>query len=180
MKKVSQTLRLLCIAFLLLLASCDKESIKKLEDPTLAKQNILTGSWKQTDIVLAYSIPFAGQQLPVGFSLHNVVGYLPVTGPQITATKNNVFTFNTNGSFSITGSTDFILPKAGNSGTWNLQAYGSALHLVSTDNKDTPIWIERMDAANLKLGSLGFTVNILEASPPKGADVPVYLILQKQ
>ncbi|MBX3256387.1 MAG: hypothetical protein KF862_19785 [Chitinophagaceae bacterium] len=179
MKKASQALVLLFIASLLF-ASCDKEDIKTLEDPTIVKQSMLTGSWKQTDIVLAYSIPFAGQQLPVGFSLHNVVGYLPVTGPLITATKDNVFTFDAKGTFSITGSTDFILPKAGNSGTWNLQAYGTALHLVSTDNKDTPVWIEKMDAGSLKLGSLGFTINIYEASPPKGADVPVYLIFEKQ
>ncbi|MFT3947684.1 MAG: hypothetical protein QM763_12005 [Agriterribacter sp.] len=181
MKRKFQTFNLLLFFIpLLTFTSCDKETVKKLEDPTLRKQEWITGSWKQTDIVLAYSIPFAGQQLPVGFSLHNVVDYLPLTGPKITATKDNVFTFDAKGTFSITGSTDFILPNTGNSGTWNLQAYGAALHLISADNVDIPIWIESLDSINLKLGSLGFTVNIYEANPPKGANVPVYLIFEKQ
>ncbi|MCO5241034.1 MAG: hypothetical protein M9904_13370 [Chitinophagaceae bacterium] len=177
MKKKTRTFTLLLlIAPVLLFMSCEKDTATKLVDPAIAKKEILTGSWKQTDIVLAYSIPFAGQQLPVGFSLHNIVGYLPVTGPKITATKDNVFVFNANGTFSITGSTDFILPKTGNSGTWNLQAYGSALHFVSADQKDVPVWVESMSATDLKLGSLGFTVAVAEA----GANVPVFLLFKKQ
>lgn len=175
MEKKTKIFTLLLIAPLLLFMSCEKEP-KKLEDPTIVKMEMLTGSWKQTDIVLAYSIPFAGQQLPVGYSLHNIVGYLPVTGPKITATSNNVFDFNANGTFTITGSTDFILPNTGNSGTWNMQAYGAALHLISSSQKDVPIWVENISATDLKLGSLGFTVAVAEA----GANVPVFLLFKKQ
>ncbi|MBW7890521.1 MAG: hypothetical protein H3C48_05765 [Chitinophagaceae bacterium] len=180
MKKKLNDLIILILIAPLLLVSCDKDSVTKLVDPTIAKQEMLTGTWKQTDIVLGYSIPFAGQQLPVGFSLHNLVGYLPLTGPKITDTKDNVFVFNSDGTFNITGSTDFILPNTGNSGKWNLQAYGSALHLISSDQKDIPIWIDNMTSTDLKLGSLGFTVNVYEADPPKGANIPVFLIFEKQ
>lgn len=166
--------------FLVLLSSCDKETVKELIDPAIAKHEMISGSWKQTDIVLAFSIPFAGQQLPVGFSLHDLVGYLPVTGPKITDTQDNVFNFDSKGSFNITGNTEFILPQTGNSGTWNLQAHGAALHLISADGKDVPVWIEYLDATTLKLGSLGFTVNVYEAKPPKGENIPVFLIFEKQ
>ena len=170
---------LLLIAPALLITSCKKEEAKK-EDLATIKKGWVTGTWKQTDIVLAYPIPFAGQRLPVGFSLHNIVGYLPVTGPQITATKDNLFTFDPKGTFSITGSTDFIMPNAGNTGTWNLQVYGSALHLISSDGKDTPLWIEDISTTTMKLGSLSNTVNVFEADPPDGADIPVYFIFEKQ
>lgn len=170
---------LLLIAPVFLIVSCKKEEPKK-EDLAAIKEGWVTGTWKQTDITLAYSIPFGGQDLPVGFSLHNIAGYLPVSGPKITATKDNVFTFDPKGTFSITGSTGFMMPNVGNTGTWNLQVYGSALHLISSDGKDTPLWIEDINATNMKLGSLSNTVNIFEADPPDGADIPVYFIFEKQ
>lgn len=156
-------------------SACKKEDTRK-EDLATVKKGWLTGTWKQKDLVLAYPIPFAGQELPVGFSLYNIADYLPVTGPMITCTADNVFTFDKTGSFTITGCTDLILPNAGSSGTWNLQVYGSALHLVSTDNKDTPLWIDKITSSYLKMGSLSFTIHVAEAD----ADIPVYLILEKQ
>ena len=168
---------LLLIAPVLLITSCRKEEPKK-EDLAAIKEGWLTGTWKQTDITLAYPIPnpFGGDDLPVGTSLHILASFLPLTGPQITATQGNIFTFDSKGTFSITGSTDFMMPNAGNTGTWNLQVYGSALHLISTDGKDTPLWIEDINATNMKLGSLSNTIYVAEVD----ADIPVYFIFEKQ
>jgi hypothetical protein len=156
-------------------SACKKDDAKH-EDLATVKKGWLTGTWKQKDVVLAYPIPFAGQELPVGFSLYNIADYLPISGPLITCTADNTFTFDQSGSFTITGCTDLILPNTGSSGTWNLQVYGSALHLVSTDNKDTPLWIDKISSTYLKMGSLSFTIHIAEAD----ADIPVYLILEKE
>jgi hypothetical protein len=69
-----------------------------------------------------------------------------------------------------------MLPNAGNAGTWNLQVYGSALHLVAADGKDTPLWIDKINATDLKVGSLSNTVYVAEVD----ADIPVYFLFEKQ
>lgn len=176
MKRQNKTVLLWLLLYAAIgFSACKKEGTKK-EDLATVKKGWLTGTWKQKDLVLAYPIPFAGQELPVGFSLYNIADYLPVTGPMITCTAANTFTFDKAGTFTITGCTDLILPNAGSSGTWNLQVYGSALHLVSTDNKDTPLWIDQISSTYLKMGSLSFTIHVAEAD----ADIPVYLILEKE
>lgn len=166
----------LIAAFLLFVSSCKKNDAKT-EDLATIKQGWLKGSWKQTDITLAYEIPSPlGGTLPVGTSLHVLAPYLPVTGPLLEATANNVFTFDDNGNFNVNGSTEFMLPNTGNSGTWNLKVYGSALHLVSSGGKDTPLWIDKISPTNLKIGSLSNTVYVAEVD----ADIPVYFLFEKQ
>ncbi|MCC6287323.1 MAG: hypothetical protein IT249_05510 [Chitinophagaceae bacterium] len=177
MKRTTHHFFLLFMAAAFFFTSCKKEEVK--EDLATIKKNFLTGTWKQKDLALGYPIKFAGQKLPVGFSLYNITSYLPVSGPLIDCTKTNTYTFDAGGGYTITGCTDLILPHAGNSGKWNMQAYGSALHLVAGEN-DTPLWIESIDANNLKIGSLSYTINIYEADPPDGADIPVFLLLEKQ
>lgn len=177
MKRNSKALLLLLLCTpLLFFTSCKKEDVKK-EDLATIKKNWLIGTWKQTDITLAYPIPnpFGGDDLPVGTSLHLLSGYLPITGPMIEATKDNVFTFDQKGSYSITGSIDWMLPHSAATGTWNLQVYGSALHLLSGDS-DVPLWIDKIDATNLKLGSLSNTIYVAEVD----ADIPVYFLFEKQ
>ncbi|MGC4035985.1 MAG: hypothetical protein QM764_08480 [Chitinophagaceae bacterium] len=166
----------LLIISILFIASCKKDD-NKTEDLATIKKNWITGTWKQTDITLAYEIPSPlGGTLPVGTSLHVLSDYLPLTGPMVEATSDNVFTFDNTGKYSVTGSTEFMLPNAGNSGTWNMQVSGSALHLVSPDGKDTPLWIDKITETTLKIGSLSNTVYVAEVD----ADIPVYFLFEKQ
>lgn len=158
-----------------MVSSCSKDEEPK-EDLATTKKNWLTGTWKQKDVQLAYPIPFNGQELPVGFSLLSIAGYLPLTGPMLTCTANNTFTFDETGSFNINGCTELILPHTGNAGTWNLQVYGSALHLISADNKDQPLWIDKINSTDMKIGSLSYTIYVAEAD----ADIPVYLVFEKE
>ncbi|HEX5026454.1 MAG TPA: hypothetical protein VFV68_14345 [Agriterribacter sp.] len=175
-RKLNAFVSLLLIVPLFFITSCKKEDAQG-EDLATVKEGWLTGTWKQTDILLAYAIPSPfGGTLPVGTSLHVLAPYLPFTGPKITATNDNVFTFDAKGAYNLSGSIDFMLPNTTNSGTWNMQVYGSALHLMSTDNEDTPLWVDKIDAENLKLGSLSTTVYIAEVD----ADIPVYFIFEKQ
>ncbi|MBZ5858897.1 hypothetical protein [Flavihumibacter profundi] len=177
MKKNTKTFfSLLLIIPAFLIASCKKEETKT-EDLATTKKGWVTGTWKQKDLVLAYPIPnpFGGPDFPVGYSLYNLAPYLPITGPGITCSADNIYAFDSTGNFTITGCTELILPDAGNSGKWNLQVYGSALHLVSTDNKDTPLWINNINSTDMKLGSLSFTIHFAEF----GADIPVYILLEK-
>jgi len=179
MKKNTRTFFLLLLIFPLLITSCKKDDAQKANgDLSATKKEWVTGTWKQTDIQLAYPIPnpLGGDDLPVGTSLHLLAGYLPLTGPMIEATSDNVFNFDAKGTYTITGATDWMLPNAGNSGTWNLQVYGSALHLISGDAKDTPLWLDTIDASNLKIGSLSNTIYVAEVD----ADIPVYFIFEKQ
>ena len=176
MKKNTRTFfSLLLIIPVFLGSSCSKDEVKK-DDLETTKKGWVTGKWKQKDVVLAYPIPFGGQELPVGFSLLNIADYLPVTGPLLTCTVNNTYTFDAKGSYTIEGCTELILPHTGNAGTWNLQVYGSALHLVAADNTDTPLWINNISSTDMKLGSLSFTIYVAEAD----ADIPVYLLLEKE
>ncbi|MFT3705419.1 MAG: hypothetical protein QM802_23825 [Agriterribacter sp.] len=179
MKKNPKTfLLLLLIAPVLLISSCTKDTAQKANgDLSATKLGWVTGTWKQTDIQLAYPIPnpLGGDDLPVGTSLHLLSDYLPVTGPLIEATNDNVFSFDAKGTYNITGTTDYMLPNAAATGNWNLQVYGSALHLVSGD-KDTPLWIDKISATDMRLGSLSNTIYVAEVD----ADLPVYYVFQKQ
>jgi len=175
-RRLNAIVSLLLIVPLFFIASCKKEETQG-EDLATIKEGWVTGTWKQTDIQLAYPIPSPfGGTLPVGTSLHDLAPFLPYTGPMITATNENVFTFEPKGNYNLAGSTDFMLPNTTTSGTWNLQVYGSALHLLSTDDTDTPLWVDKIDSGNLKLGSLSTTVYIAEVD----ADIPVYFLFEKQ
>jgi hypothetical protein len=185
MKKISNAYLLLLFIFPIFFAGCKKGDTT--EDLATIKKNWITGTWKQTDITLAYPVPnpLGGPNLPEGTSLHILSGYLPLTGPLIEATSNNVVTFDAkDSSYSFTGNSDCIswmLPHSAASGTWNLQAYGAALHLVSNDY-DLPLWIDQLDEKNLTLGgyaAAGQGYNVVHVAE-LNADVPVYFVFQKQ
>jgi hypothetical protein len=165
-------------------AGCSKKGVTT-EDLATIKKNWFIGTWKQTDITLAYPVPnpLGGPDLPLGTSLHILSAYLPITGPLIEATNNNVIAFDGKGSYSVTGDSDCIkwmLPNSAASGTWNLQAYSSAVHLLSNGN-DLALWIDQIDSSNLTLGAFGgLATNSIMVAELGGAEVPVYFVFQKQ
>jgi hypothetical protein len=141
------------------------------------KYQIVAGTWDQTDIVLAVpvSIP-AGDMtydLPAGTSVFTdpvlqAIGLSSLFEP----TLENKYTFNTTGDYAIDGSTDFILPVAGNAGTWSLDVYDAVVKLVSPTNVNDPHWINTITSDSL---SLSLNVNI-----DGFGEVPFNLLLKKQ
>ena len=156
-----------------LTCSCKKDS-PKVNDSSATKYTwITTGVWKQKDLVLAYPIDFAGSSLPVGFSIYNITGYLPVSGPLIDCTKDNTYTFKTDSTYTISGCTELMLPNAGNTGKWRLEIYDAVLRLTSADSKTAPYWTNSLTATSW---SIGLTIYVVEAD----ANLPVNLLLEKQ
>ncbi|MCW3116521.1 MAG: hypothetical protein JWM28_603, partial [Chitinophagaceae bacterium] len=153
--------------------SCKKDK-NPVEDSSAIKNGWITsGTWKQKDLVLAYPIDFAGNSLPVGFSIYNITGYLPLSGPLIDCTKDNTYTFKSDSSYAIAGCTELMLPNAGNAGRWKLEIYDAVLRLTSADNKSAPYWTNNITATEW---SIGLTIYIAEAD----ASIPVNLLLEKQ
>lgn len=153
--------------------SCKKEKVTTDNSSAIKTGWITTGTWKQKDLVLAYPIDFAGSSLPVGFSIYNITGYLPLSGPLIDCTQNNTYTFKTDSSYAITGCTELMLPTAGNAGKWKLEVYDAVLRLTSSDNKSQPYWTNNITATQW---SIGLTLYVVEAD----ANIPVNLLLEKQ
>ena len=156
------------------LDGCKKSSSAAVKSPKL---QIVTGTWKQTDIVLAVgvSVNVGGNDynFPSGTSMINDP-YLQAFGVAglFAPTATNIYQFNTNGDYSITGPTDLILPVAGNSGTWSLDVYDAVLKLTSASNVNDPHWINAITTDSL---SLSVTVDI-----PGLGTAPLNLLLQKQ
>jgi hypothetical protein len=96
----------------------------------------------------------------------------PAVAQALICTKDNTYTFNDNGTYTINGCTDLILPVAGSTGTWQLTVYDAVLQLTSADNKNDPHWINDISSTTLQLA---LTVTI----PGVGA-APLGLILEKQ
>ena len=163
---------ILFMSVCLLSLSCKKDKAKT-EDTSAIKHGWINGTWKQKDLVLAYPIDFAGSALPVGFSLYNITGYLPLSGPLIDCTKDNTYTFTADGNYTINGCTELMLPDAGNAGKWQLEVYDAVLRLTSSDNKTAPYWTNTITATDW---SIGLTIYVAEAD----ASIPVNLLLQKQ
>ena len=164
------------IAFLLaclFLSSCKKDD-EVINNTAATKFNWITaGTWKQKDLVLAYPIEFAGNELPVGFSLYNITGFLPVSGPLIDCTKDNTYSFKADSSYAITGCTDLVLPGAGNAGNWRLEVHNAVLRLMAPSTEGSPYWTNTLTENEW---SLGMTIYIAEAD----AHLPVNLIIEKQ
>jgi hypothetical protein len=171
-RSVSKSHLLLFISLCLVMMSCKKDSAKT-DNTSETKLGWVKGTWKQKDLVLGYPIDFAGQELPVGFSIYNITGYLPVSGPLLDCTKANTYTFNTDDSYQINGCTELMLPNAGNGGKWKMEIYDAVLRLTSSDNKTAPYWTNSITE---KEWSIGLTIFIAEAD----ANLPVNLILEKQ
>jgi hypothetical protein len=160
----------LLIFIILIAVSCSKDE-KKSTDVSAIKRGWVTGTWKQKDLVLAYPIPFGGQDLPVGFSVYNISGYLPVSGPMIDCSIGNTYTFNADSSFTINGCTELMLPDIGASGKWRLEVYDAVLRLTA-DSKSAPYWTNSITE---KEWSIGMSIYLAEAD----ASIPVNLLLEK-
>lgn len=162
------------MAFCLFLFSCKKNNGQSGQSE---KAQIVTGVWKQTDIVLGVpvSVNVGGTDydFPSGTSM--------ITDPYLTAfgvtsffvpTQNNVYTFTDSGTYRINGATDVILPVAGNSGKWSLAVYDAVLKLTNAADSADPHWIDGITSDSL---ALSLTVNI-----PGLGTAPLTLLLQKQ
>jgi len=164
------------ISFLLLclfLSSCKKDD-EVVDKTATTKYNWITaGTWKQKDIQLAYPIKFAGQKLPVGFSLYKITGYLPVSGPLIDCTKTNTYSFKTDSSYAITGCTDLLLAGAGLAGKWRLEVHNAVLRLMAPSTEGSPYWTNTLTENEW---SMGMTLYIAEVDEY----LPVNLIIEKQ
>ena len=159
---------LLVIPFLLL--SCKKNNNTAPEkSPKYAK---VSGTWKQQDIVLAVSAKLAGQNIPAGTSIIALAPALGAAGKLFTCTTNNSYQFNADGTFSIEGCTDLILPVAGNNGTWKLDVHDAVFLLTSKEGENDPHWIEKVSENTLELS---ITVTI-----PGVATAPLILKLERQ
>ncbi len=164
--------QLLAVVLCLFLFSCKKDEAKS-DDTSQKKHSWIKGTWVQKDLQLAYPVKFAGQNLPVGFSVYNITGYLPVSGPLLNCTKNNSYTFNNDSSYAINGCTDLMLPTAKSAGKWRLEIYDAVLRLTSSPDQTAPYWINSLTE---KEWSIGLTVYIAEVDK----DLPVNLLLEKQ
>ncbi|MDQ0104955.1 hypothetical protein J2T02_000038 [Chitinophaga terrae (ex Kim and Jung 2007)] len=136
-----------------------------------AKYQMVTGAWKQQDIVLAVAVKLNKQNIPAGTSILALAPLLGPAGALFTCTVNNTYTFNEDGTFAINGCTDLILPVAGNKGTWEMDVHDGAIKLVSEKGENDPHWIDNISNTNL---DLALTVNI-----PGVATVPLTLKLKK-
>lgn len=160
------------LAFIILVNLACKKDETKTPDVSATKRSWVTGTWKQKDLVLAYPIPFGGQDLPIGFSVYNLTGYLPVSGPMIECSKDNTYTFNADSTFAISGCTELMLPDIGAAGKWRLEIYDAVLRLTSANSKSAPYWTNSITE---KEWSIGMSIYLAEAD----ASIPVNLLLEK-
>ena len=165
------------LALVFLITSCKKndDTIKK--TPPFKKEWV-TGKWKQKDLIISVQVKLGGTKIPAGTSMIALAPMLgqalgnPAIAQMILCTKNNEYTFNGQGAYDINGCTEFILPKAGNKGTWDLEVYDAVLALTSSSGEKNPHWINNITSTTMELG---LTVNI-----PGVGDAPLGLILEKQ
>jgi hypothetical protein len=177
-KKQFITRYALLMLLVFLFASCKKESTN--DEPLSKNKNKewITGKWKAKDLVISVDVKIAGQKIPAGTSmiaLAPLIGQAlgnPAIAAAITCTSNNVYSFNADGTYAITGCTDLILPVAGNSGKWALTVYDAVLELTSSQDKKDPHWFNSLTSNTL---NLSLTVEF----PGLGA-APLGLILEKQ
>lgn len=173
MKKIYFLLMLVVITFLFNSCKKDDDTAETLH----YKKDWVTGKWKQTDLVMSVDAKLGSTKIPAGTSMIAIAPLLaqalknPALIPAITCTNDNQYEFNAQGAFTITGCTDFILPKAGNKGTWGLQIYDAVIELLNDKSEKDPHWINSITPTKMELA---LTVNI----PGVGA-VPLGLQLEK-
>lgn len=167
---------LLPAVFSLMIVSCKKDHTDKPEKSE--KYDWVTGTWKQKDLVIAVSVKLGGQNIPAGTSmiaLAPLIGQAlgnPAVAEGLICTKDNTYSFNSDGTFAVNGCTSLILPTAGNDGTWKLTVYDAVLQLTSAKGDNDPHWINSISSNSLELA---VTVSI-----PGVGDAPLSLILEKQ
>ena len=168
----------LLILLIFLFASCKKDTADENANFKNKNQEWVTGNWKQKDLVIAVDVKIAGQKIPAGTSMIALAPLLgqalgnPAIAQAILCTADNIYSFNADGTYAITGCTDLILPVAGNSGKWDLTIYDAVVELISSKEEKDPHWINSITGTNL---NLSLTVNF----PGLGA-APLGLILEKQ
>ncbi|MBN8851216.1 MAG: hypothetical protein J0H07_05105 [Sphingobacteriales bacterium] len=160
------------VLFVLAFISCKKNDLPAKSE----KYKMVTGTWKQSDIVLGVpvSVKVGGTKysFPSGTSV--------ITDPYLKAfgvaalfapTKGNIYNFTDSGSYRIDGVTNLILPVAGSNGSWTLDVYDAVLKLTSPAKVDDPHWIAGIASDSLALSMI---VNI-----PGLGTAPLTLILKR-
>ena len=156
------------------MVSCSKDKAVAAKSE---KYQIVTGTWKQSDIVLGVgvSVKVGGTKydFPAGTSVISDP-YFKALGVAalFTDTKTNIYNFTDSGSYRIDGSTSLILPVAGKTGTWVLDVYDAVLKLTTAANVNDPHWISGIKSDSL---SLSLTVKL-----PGLGTAPLNLLLKKQ
>jgi len=168
----------LLILLIFLFASCKKDTADEKANFKNKNHEWVTGNWKQKDLVIAVDVKIAGQKIPAGTSMIALAPLLgqalgnPAIAQAIVCTADNIYSFNADGTYGITGCTDLILPVAGNSGKWDLTIYDAVVELISSKQEKDPHWINSITSTDL---NLSITVQF----PGLGA-APLGLILEKQ
>jgi len=174
---------LLLSVSLFFLTGCKKEAAQQ-PDLATVKRGWLTGTWKQKDIQLGVStkvpVPGGGRiPLTEGMSMlddptiNMLLEGMAGVNPFI-YTRNNTYSFNSDGSYSVDGIIEFpggIKILAGAPGTWDTQVFSSVLELFPEKDVRDPHWINSLTSSKLNLA-------ITVALPGLG-DVPMKLILEK-
>lgn len=177
-KKQNVPKYVLLVLLVFLFASCKKDTPDENTKFKNMNKEWVTGKWKQKDLVIAVDIKLGGQKIKAGTSmiaLAPLIGQAlgnPAIAAAITCTVANIYSFNADGTYAITGCTDLILPVAGNSGKWDLTIYDAVLELISSKGEKDPHWINSITSSTL---NLALTVEF----PGLGA-APLGLILEKQ
>lgn len=174
----------LLIASLFFIASCKKDESPK-TDLAAAKKEWVTGSWKQKDIQLGVStsvtVPGVGKiPLNEGMSMLddptiNTLLTLAAGGNPFVYTRDNIYNFNSDGSYKVDGVVVFSADTyvlAGGSGAWDTEVYSSVLALFPEKDQRDPHWINNITATRLNLAISVFL--------PGLGDVPMKLLLEKQ
>ena len=168
----------LLILLIFLFASCKKDTADENTKFQNKNREWVTGNWKQKDLVIAVDVKIAGQKIPAGTSMIALAPLLgqalgnPAIADAITCTADNIYSFSADGTYTITGCTDLILPVGGNNGNWDLTIYDAVVELISAKGEKDPHWINSITSNTL---NLSLTVEF----PGLGA-APLGLILEKQ
>lgn len=168
----------LLLAASVFFGSCKKDEENK-PNVSEVKKGWITGTWKQADVTLGVDVtltlpaPYGKVTIKAGSSMLddpiiNLLGVADYFKP----TRNNMYVFNGDGGYEITGETDLILPAAGKSGEWKFEVYDAVLALFPSSEVRDPHWIYNITAEKL---NLGLTVNI-----PGLGDAPLNLLMEKQ
>ena len=174
-KQLIQHFALLAM-LLFLFVSCKKETVKN--EAKSENREWVSGTWKQKDLVISVSVKLGGQSIPEGTSMITLAPLLgqalgnPAIADAILCTKDNTYSFNADGTYSINGCTDLILPSAGDKGKWDLTIYDAVLQLTSSGDTKDPHWINSITSNTM---NLALTVNF-----PGVGNAPLGLILEKQ
>jgi hypothetical protein len=173
----------LLIVSIFFIASCKKDEAPK-TDLAAAKKEWLTGTWKQKDIQLGVStsVKVGGTKIPLteGMSMLddptiNALLTLAAGANPFVYTRDNIYSFNSDGSYKVDGIVDFgggTHVLAGGSGTWDTEVYSSVLVLFPEKDLRDPHWINTITATELNLA--------ISVSLPGLGDVPMKLLLEKQ